>query len=415
MGVRLEMKVRVNDNINTNDIKGIRQEGFDAFAQRETTPRVDLDSIKPAARRRNPLVLGVAALTLITAPAAGLLLSGVMSNAAEQPAASAADADALKLDDADVSAFTTDSQASDDARNFGSKIVRTEIGEHGHIEAVDNATVSADTSTLTYVVNIRDAKFRTVADEGYEVESVKADGNDIQASDGTYTLLGDASYTTLAVTFKQSGPTAEELAAQKAAEEAAAKAAANAAAAQKAAASSTAKKQTPAPRKSTTTRKQSAPSTQQAQPQKSAPTTQAAPATSAQTMTADELATAHAIFDAYNSFRASKGLSRVSWSDACANMGYASAKAQAAHPGQLIHRQGIPVSAQMRYSDILQYSQGYTMDGNTAVTNWTNSTGHRKQMQCASATEAAVGVFKSGNYTYYAIVYNFSGTNVGGN
>ncbi|RAP50515.1 MAG: hypothetical protein BZ138_06595, partial [Methanosphaera sp. rholeuAM270] len=131
-------------------------------------------------------------------------------------------------------------------------------------------------------------------------------------------------------------------------------------------------------------------------------------------MNGNEQQLAHEIFNSYNAYRASVGLPGVAWSDDCANMAYASAKANSTM-GSLTHRLGIPAAVQTCYSDILQYSS-WRMSGNEAVDKWRNSTGHRRQMQCNSSTMAGVGVFEAANgMYYYAIVYNFDGSNQSGN
>ena len=93
-------------------------------------------------------------------------------------------------------------------------------------------------------------------------------------------------------------------------------------------------------------------------------------------------------------------------------MAYASAKGCAA-AGTLTHRLGIPSAVQGNYSDILQYST-WKMSASDAVTSWINSSGHRKMMQCETATVAGVGVYNNNGVWYYVIVYNFSGTNQSG-
>mgnify|MGYP001667853525 CR=1 FL=1 len=123
---------------------------------------------------------------------------------------------------------------------------------------------------------------------------------------------------------------------------------------------------------------------------------------------------ARQIFDAYNNYRASKGLKKVTWDNECATMAYNSAKG-CADKGSLIHRLGIPAGKQSQFSDILQYAT-WKMSANEAVQRWKDSDGHRKMMQCTTATKAGVGIYKnSKGVYYYAIVYNFSGTNANGN
>lgn len=129
-------------------------------------------------------------------------------------------------------------------------------------------------------------------------------------------------------------------------------------------------------------------------------------------MTADELEVARGIFDSYNDYRASKGLSKVAWSDDCANMAYGSVTG-CASTGALKHRLGIPLAVQKNYSDILQYST-WKPSSAEAVNRWVKSDGHRKMMQCETAEVAGVAAYNNGGTWYYAIVYNFSGTNQNG-
>lgn len=132
-------------------------------------------------------------------------------------------------------------------------------------------------------------------------------------------------------------------------------------------------------------------------------------------MTAEELATARQIFDAYNNYRASKNLSKVTWDDTYASWAFDSAKKNVGK-NPLQHGLGIPSSQRANHSDILQFAT-WKMGGSEAVSRWQTSDGHRKMMQCTSVKRAAVGVFKDNNtgYWYYAIVYDFTGSNQGGN
>lgn len=166
-----------------------------------------------------------------------------------------------------------------------------------------------------------------------------------------------------------------------------------------------------------TTVSTSAPAPSASTPAASAPATPAPVASTpspAQRQLSEEEQLAREIFNAYNDYRASRGLGRVSWSDSCASMATSSASGCASRQ-TLTHRLGIPSNLQGSYSDVLQYAS-WKMSGSEAVNNWINSTGHRKQMQCGSATEAGVGVVRASNgYWYIALVYNFSGSNQGGN
>ena len=134
--------------------------------------------------------------------------------------------------------------------------------------------------------------------------------------------------------------------------------------------------------------------------------------TTPHSMTADELSFSHAIFDEYNNWRAARGLPRVAWSEDCANMAYGSAKGCASQ-GQLIHRLGIPGQYQNSFSDILQFAS-WKMTPQEAITSWEQSDGHRKMMQCNTTSHAAVGAFNDNGEWYFAIVYDFVGTNYAG-
>ena len=115
------------------------------------------------------------------------------------------------------------------------------------------------------------------------------------------------------------------------------------------------------------------------------------------------------IFNAYNNYRASCGLNRVTWDQECHVMARGSAQG-CANVGQLQHRLGIPLDKQNSYSDILLFASK-PITGSEAVNKWHNSDGHRRMMKCTSATKAAVGVIESGGRRYCVIVYNFVGTN----
>lgn len=130
-------------------------------------------------------------------------------------------------------------------------------------------------------------------------------------------------------------------------------------------------------------------------------------------MNSEQYTLARQIFDDYNNYRASKGLSRVAWDNSYANMAYNSAKGCASR-GKLVHNLGIPANQRGNHSDILQYTT-WKGEANDLVQRWKASDGHRKMMQCTSVKKAAVGVYKASNGVwYYAIVYDFKGTNHNG-
>lgn len=131
----------------------------------------------------------------------------------------------------------------------------------------------------------------------------------------------------------------------------------------------------------------------------------------------NDAALARSIFDAYNNYRASKGLKKLAWSASYATLAEKSAKANAdrglgPNGKTLQHRLGgLPANC----SDILQYTS-YKDSAQSLVNRWSASTGHRKMMQCTTATMAGVSAYKASNgLWYYAIVYNFTGANWGGN
>ena len=130
-------------------------------------------------------------------------------------------------------------------------------------------------------------------------------------------------------------------------------------------------------------------------------------------MNSEQYTLAKQIFDSYNNYRSSKGLAKVTWDDSYANMAYNSAKGCASR-GALVHNLGIPANQRGNHSDILQYTT-WKGEANDLVQRWKASDGHRKMMQCTSAKKAAVGVYKASNGVwYYAIVYDWRGTNHNG-
>lgn len=115
------------------------------------------------------------------------------------------------------------------------------------------------------------------------------------------------------------------------------------------------------------------------------------------------------IWTAYCNYRRSKGFSipvRDSYMEALAHQ----SAQHCADVGKLEHT----IREQYHiYSDILQYAT-YRMTGDDAVTKWKNHEGHRIMMNCRTVTEAGVGVVNKNGTYYMAIVYDFTGTNVGG-
>lgn len=115
------------------------------------------------------------------------------------------------------------------------------------------------------------------------------------------------------------------------------------------------------------------------------------------------------IWTAYCNYRSSQGLS-VPYRDGTVDNWARQSAQHSADLGHLDH--SFIKNTYKGYSDILQYSS-YRMDGQAAVDKWTKSDGHRSQMICRTVTKAGVGVVYKNGYYYMAIVYNFSGTNVG--
>lgn len=113
------------------------------------------------------------------------------------------------------------------------------------------------------------------------------------------------------------------------------------------------------------------------------------------------------VFDAYNNYRASRGLNRVGWDENCANIALQSCRNCSAR-GALQHRTAIAAGSNL--SDILRYAT-WKESGQEAVDKWKTSTGHDRMMRCPSTTKAGVGVWFDGTRYWYTIVYNFSGCN----
>lgn len=115
------------------------------------------------------------------------------------------------------------------------------------------------------------------------------------------------------------------------------------------------------------------------------------------------------IWTEYCNYRRSKGFSVPARDGSMDTIGRQSAQ-HSADIGRLDHK--FVKDTYPGYSDILQYAT-YRMDGNTAVTKWRKSTGHRIQMNCRTVTKAGVGVINKNGTYYMVIVYNYTGTNVG--
>lgn len=114
------------------------------------------------------------------------------------------------------------------------------------------------------------------------------------------------------------------------------------------------------------------------------------------------------IWTAYCNYRRSKGFSipvRDSYMEALAHQ----SAQHCADVGKLEHTMRKQYHI---YSDILQYAT-YRMTGDDAVTKWKNHKEHRIMMNCRTVTKAGVGVVNKNGIYYMAIVYDFTGTNVG--
>lgn len=376
-------------------------DGFDTVIDNKADEK---NGGKPSLAHRHPAITAALALTLFAVPSGMMGFNMLSSNAAEINA----EAKTEQSDNSDLKASFVDAGKATDMATVESdispRVIAINASANGTVEAEDNCVI-AD-GKLTFKDKTKSASFKVAANDGYEVK-VNSNTGDMNVDNGVITLDTTSDYGTVSVTFNEI---------PKPAETPAPAATTNNSAATSSAPATTSRKSTPrrAVTRKTTMVQQQQQTVPAQQQQQAAPAASTASSGQVQnSMTAEERAAAQDIFAAYNRFRASKGLSQVAWSEDCANMGYQSAKGCAAQ-GKLIHRLGIPAACQNRFSDILQYAT-YKMDGNTAVDKWSKSQGHRIQMQCATATEAAVGVYNNNGTWYFAIVYNFSGTNVGGN
>lgn len=363
---------------------------------------------------KRPAIALTAAVALVAAPIAGLALTNVLTNAAE--------VDPQQIENVNVEASFIEPSAdvTEHTTDISKKVV-VDAEDGANVTAGDNATI-AD-GILSFSDNSKDAKFSVTADDEHVIESVMADGNKLEGTDGVYTLDSDTDYFEITVNVDDK-PEPVELEDVKVES--------------KATVGSTDTTTVAAPQKNTTQQK----STKVSSTKKSASTTKKSTAkkatkkataskksatkkstsakkassssasVSSAKMTSEELAMAKDIFNSYNSWRKSHGLSTMKWDNTCANMAYNGAKG-CSQKGSLVHRLGIPAKYQTKYSDILQYST-YKMSGSEAINNWSHSSGHLAQLRCKGTGKAAVGVYKNSQGVYYfAIVYTFSGTNVG--
>lgn len=365
---------------------------------------------------KRPAIALTAAVALVAAPIAGLALTNVLTNAAE--------VEPQQIENVNVEASFIEPSADVTERTTDiSKKVVVDAEDGAYVTAGDNATI-AD-GILSFSDNSKDAKFSVTADDEHVIESVMVDGNKLEESDGAYTLDSDADYFEITVNVDEK-PEPVALEDVKVESKATAGASDAAVTAQKSEISQKAQKSTKSTsaKKSASTTKKSATkkATKKATASKKSTTTKksssakkassSSASISSAKMTSEELAMAKDIFNSYNSWRKSHGLSTMKWDGTCANMAYNGAKG-CSQKGSLVHRLGIPAKYQTKYSDILQYST-YKMSGSEAINNWSHSSGHLAQLRCKGTGKAAVGVYKNSQGVYYfAIVYTFSGTNVG--
>ena len=115
------------------------------------------------------------------------------------------------------------------------------------------------------------------------------------------------------------------------------------------------------------------------------------------------------IFNAYNDYRASVGLGRVTWNESYYAIAQACSQKCSAR-NELVHKLGIPANQQTYISDILQYASWKKIPAE-AIERWKNSTNHRQQMKCPTAKQGAVAAYYDGNRWWYTIVYDFVGQN----
>lgn len=359
----------------------------------------------------NPGAAAIAGIAAIAAPIAGMAVTGgIMADAAEMPG------------NQDVQATYVDNGGdySETTETVGQRVINFTVDGPGHIEAADNCEIDAETGEIKFIDSDQNAMVNIVYDvDGAEVRITAGASVLADSSDDIIILEAHGEYPTINIEFadvvaEQQAQAEEEARIQAAEQEAAERAAAEQAAAQARAAATGGQQgggyvgvsqQQAAPASSFHYQAAPAPAQQQ---QATAPFSGAAQ----HSMNASELAQAHQIFDAYNNYRASKGLNRVAWSDDCANMAFGSATGCAA-TGALNHGLGIPGGVKGSYSDILQYST-WKMNGDQAVQRWIQSDGHRRMMQCNTAQVAGVGTYNNGGTWYFAIVYNYSGTNQNG-
>lgn len=371
---------------------------------------------------KHPAATLATTAALIGAPIVGLGATSMTSSAATLPDGA--------VDATFAGAQASLVQMSEDTQDM-EKEVKISVSGPGHIEEVSNCTYDADRGVISFTDADATASFKVVGDTGTTKSEVKLGSTVIPTTDGVVTLEAHTSYVnSLSVSFAEDPAViaAQEKAAQEkaAAEAAAAQAQAEAqAAAQQAQAESYVAPAAndyvaPAPAAPATP----APAPQKAATPAPAPARAATPAKAStpapfsgaarHSMTDAEMKASKSIFEAYNNYRASKGLAKVAWSDDCANMAYGSVTGNAASgTGHLVHDLGIPGGVINDYADILQFT-GWHASGQEVVDGWITSTGHRKMMQCDSATVAGVASYNNHGVWYFAIVYNFGANNQSG-
>lgn len=415
-------KIWGEDNMKFKDdnIKKFDQDAYNPF---DFTNEVFTDEMQIKSGNfitDHPIAAVTAAGAMLAAPIIGMgMTSAVDAQAASLPENQ--DVQATYVETADTSDTVELTETIED------KVVHFTASGPGHIEPVENCTVDGATGEIKFINPDANASFKLVYDVEGATSAVSMGSFSLPETTNFVMLEAHSNYSTIDITFDdtlvQQQAAADE--AQRLADEQARAEEQARLDAQNAVSQANIVAQQQQQQAAAQTQQQAAPQQQQhqvVQQQQAAPAVQhqavnnAAPASGAprHSMSSEENEVAHQIFDAYNNYRASKGLQRVAWSDDCANMAYGSATGCAAS-GTLKHRLGIPGAVQGNYSDILQYST-WKMSGNEAVQRWSTSDGHRKMMQCSSTGVGGVAAYKDANgIWYYAIVYNFQGTNQGGN
>lgn len=349
--------------------------------------------------KRHPAIAGIIAISLFAMPIGAIGMSQFMSNAAE-----------LEPENQNLQAayIETSAPVSSTTQNIAalqntSRIVPFKTVGNGHIEPVSNCTIDGTAGVIDITDKNTAATFKIVPDAGWN-GTVKNGSEVLSTNDMAIMLSVNVDYA-LDITFVANPVPAPV--AQPAVD------------ADIAAPAPVADTGSESANSDDDGESYSWSSTTYYTTDRNGTTYSSAPNDSVSTvpnrMTSEERAEAESIFNAYNGYRASKGLNTTVWNEDCANMAYSSATGCAAR-GTLTHRLGIPANVQNCYSDILQYGT-WKMDASTALNNWINSSGHRRQMQCDSAVKAGAAAYHDSNSNcwYFVIVYDFASHNQSGN